>query len=227
MCGPKASPNMSSSRLPLSSTSPATANAPYPAKPTWTMTDKNDEQGPVAVDRTHVIPFRTPWTLPTRTYGRRRRIVKQGQSVMRVRRAAGAAAGPGMRVGLGVLDLEGVAAAAGGDGVRVLDLEARLLEPLEVVDRDTAEVRRAERVDDDADALDLELDVALGGAGVEAKAVLEAGAAAALDRDAEHRRLALGLLGLEAADLRRRERRQRQQLLGLLHGGHGLMVADR
>ena len=43
-------------------------------------------------------------------------------------------------------------------------------------------------IDDDRDALERELDVTLGGAGVEAEAVLEAGAPATLDRDAEDER---------------------------------------
>src|SRR5207253_6336045 len=93
--------------------------------------------------------------------------------VRATRAAAGCVLG---RLALG--HLERVAAAARGDGVRVLDLEPGLLDPLEVVDPGTEEVRRAEGVDDDHDALALELVVALLGAAVEAEAVLEAGAAA-------------------------------------------------
>src|ERR1700741_3602601 len=100
--------------------------------------------------------------------------------------AAGAATrGVLGRLALG--HLERVAAAARRDGVRVLDLEPGFLDRLEVVDPSAEQVRRAEGVDDDGDALALELVVGLLGAAVEAEAVLEAGAAAALDRDAQHR----------------------------------------
>src|ERR1700750_3103175 len=75
-------------------------------------------------------------------------------------------------------------------------------------------MRGAEGIDDDCDALALELVVALLGAAVEAEAVLEAGAAAALDSDAEDRDV--GLLGHQAADLRRRRGRARDQHVGAL-----------
>src|SRR5438477_741399 len=101
-------------------------------------------------------------------------------------RAAGAAAGGALFGRLALGHLEGVAAAARCDRVRVVDLEAGLLDGLEVVDRRALEVRSAERVDDDLHALALELDVALLGAAVEAEAVLEPGAAAALDRDPQN-----------------------------------------
>ena len=61
------------------------------------------------------------------------------------------------------------------------------------------EIRGAERVDDDLHGLALELEVALLGAAVEAEAVLETGAAAALDRDPEHRDV--GLLGHTAREI--------------------------
>ena len=57
-------------------------------------------------------------------------------------------------------DLEAVPAAAGARDVRVLDLEPGLLEALDEVDRRALQVRRAERVDDDLDAVELELVVA-------------------------------------------------------------------
>ena len=83
------------------------------------------------------------------------------------------------------------------------------------------------RVDDDRDALERELDVTLGGAGVEAEAVLEAGASATLDRDAEDERPRVLLLGHELPDLRRGDGRQRDEGVGgVLDGCHGLMVAD-
>jgi hypothetical protein len=59
---------------------------------------------------------------------------------------------------------------------------------------------------------------ALLGAVVEAEAVLEAGAAAALDRDAENGHVRL--LGHQLRDLRRRRRRQRDELLGALPNLH-------
>ncbi len=52
------------------------------------------------------------------------------------------------------------------------------------------------------------------GCGVEPEAVLEAGAAAALDRDAQHHRVAVGLLGHQLADLRGGRRRDREQGVG-------------
>src|SRR6059036_3537475 len=94
--------------------------------------------------------------------------------------AAGAAARGALgRLALG--DLEAGAATAGGDRVRVLDLEAGLLDRLQVVDGGAAQVRGRERVDDEPHAVELELVVALGGPTVEAERVLEAAAAAALD----------------------------------------------
>src|SRR4051794_509031 len=115
--------------------------------------------------------------------------------------AAGAAACGAVRR-LAVLDLEAVAAATRRGDVRVVDLEAGLLQALEEVDRRALEVRRAERVDDDSDPVKLELVVAGLSAAVEAERVLEAAAAAALDGDAEH----LGLAG-------RLFRHQRRDLL--------------
>src|SRR5581483_10042650 len=127
---------------------------------------------------------------------------------------AAARAGGGF-AGIGVVrDGEGVPAAARGDGVRVVDLEARLLDRLEIVHPGAREIRRAERVDDDLHALALELVVALLGAAVEAEAVLEPGAPAALDRDAQHRDVLLR--GHQVADLRRRRTRQRDDVPGAL-----------
>ena len=92
-------------------------------------------------------------------------------------------------------------ATAGRGGVRVVDLEPGLLDRLEIVDARAREIRGAEGIDDDRDALALELVVALLGAAVEAEAVLEPGAAAALDRDPENRDV--GLRRHEPADLLR------------------------
>ena len=75
-------------------------------------------------------------------------------------RAAGAAA-VGVRVGLGTLfHPEGVAAAAGGGGVRVVDREAGRLDRVDVVDLGAFQVGSAGRVDDDLDAMGLDLVVA-------------------------------------------------------------------
>src|SRR3954471_5435456 len=141
-----------------------------------------------------------------------------------LRAAAGAAAADlaGIRL---IFHLEGVAAAAARDGVRVVDLEAGLLDRLEIVDPRTRQVRGAEGIDDDTNALTLELVVALLGAAVEAEAVLESGAAAALDRHAEHRHV--GLLGHQGRDLRRRRGRQRDELLRALLDLHRAPIVPR
>ena len=81
---------------------------------------------------------------------------------------------------LGILfHLEGMPAAARRGGIRVVDLEARLLQSGQEVDRGALEVRDTEGIDDDVDPFELELEVALRRLRVEAEAVLEAGAAAA------------------------------------------------
>src|SRR5205809_4279434 len=96
-------------------------------------------------------------------------------------RAAGAATARSVGRSLAAVgDGEGVPAAARRGSVRVLDLEPGLLDRLEIVDARTHEVRRAERIDDDRDALAFELVVALLGTAVEAEAVLETGATAPL-----------------------------------------------
>src|SRR4026208_895454 len=88
--------------------------------------------------------------------------------------------------------------------VRVVDGETGAHERVHVVDLGTGEVRGAERVDDDANAVHLDLVVAVLRPAVETEGVLVSRAAAALNRDSEHRDLALGLLGHESADLRGR-----------------------
>src|SRR4029079_675998 len=118
-------------------------------------------------------------------------------------RAAGAAAAAGVLVGrLALGDLEGVGAAARGDDVRVVDLEPGLLNRVHEVDFGALEVGGAERIDDHVDAVEADLLVALLRAAVEAERVLEPGAAAALDGDAEDGRLPLGLVVHQLADLR-------------------------
>src|SRR5205814_9071878 len=97
------------------------------------------------------------------------------------------------------------AAPAGRAGVRVLVFEAGFLDRLEVVGRRAREIGRAEGIDDDGHALADELVVALLRAAVEAEPVLEAGAPAALDRDAEDGDVLL--LRHQLLDLRRRARR--------------------
>src|SRR4029079_12437229 len=74
-------------------------------------------------------------------------------------RAARAAARGAVR-GLALFHLEGVAAAAGGGDVRGVDREARL-QAFDPVDLGACDVRRAEGVDDDGDALARELVVAV------------------------------------------------------------------
>src|SRR6266516_1642427 len=116
------------------------------------------------------------------------------------RRAAGAVAAAADRIALGldrcclcgvVLHLEGGAATAGRDDVRVVDLEAGALEAFDVVDLGAEDELHADFVDDHGDAAHLEDVVVVLGA-VEGKRVLKARAAAAADRDAE--RLALGIV---------------------------------
>src|SRR5207302_8054595 len=92
---------------------------------------------------------------------------------------------------------------------------------LEVVDRRSLAIRGAERVDDDLDAFDLVLVVALLGAAVEAEAVREPGAAAALDRDPENRDV--GLRRHAPTDLLRGGGGERYEAVGALlelHGPH-------
>src|SRR5262249_14551740 len=133
-------------------------------------------------------------------------------------RTAGAAARSALGR-LALFHLEGVAAAARAGDVRVVDREAGL-QALDPVDLGAGQVGRAERVDDHRHAVARELVVPVLGAAVEAERVLEAGAAAALNRDAEHLRLAGGLLGHQALDLRRRALGERDDLEGLLGGRH-------
>src|ERR1041385_3023788 len=102
--------------------------------------------------------------------------------------AAGSAGRTGVRRLLALRHLERVAAAARSDGVRVLDLEPGLLDRLEVVDLRAHQVRSAEGIDHDLDALAVALVVAAG----EAEAILEARAAAALDRDPQDRDVLFG-----------------------------------
>src|SRR5213080_215134 len=81
------------------------------------------------------------------------------------------------------LHLERVAAATRGGDVRVVDREA-CLQAFDPIDLGAGQVGRAERIDDNGDALARELVVALLRSAVEAERVLEARAPAALDGDA-------------------------------------------
>src|SRR5947208_16943735 len=87
---------------------------------------------------------------------------------------------------IAVGDLEAVTAPARAGGVRVVDLEARLLQRLDEVDRGTLEVLDARRVDHDADAAELRLAVAFSGAAVDTERMRQASAAPAAERHALH-----------------------------------------
>ena len=97
-------------------------------------------------------------TTPSGEDGERATLVAGAHSV----RAAGAAAGaPALRAPSPSATWNEWPQPHEADGVRVVDLEPGLLDGLEVVDLGALQIRRAERVDDDLDALDLELVVAL------------------------------------------------------------------
>src|SRR5512132_3561172 len=130
--------------------------------------------------------------------------------------AAAAVLGSGI---LALGHLERVAAAAGGDDVRIVDREAAL-ETFHEIDLGALEVRSAVGVDDDPHALDVELVVAFERAAVEAERVLEPRAAAARDGDAQTARLTAGLLGHQVADLvggRHDELDKKDRAFGYLH----------
>src|SRR6185312_969588 len=97
-------------------------------------------------------------------------------------------------------DREAGAAAAGGDGVRVPDLEALADQVVDIIDLGAAHEFEAERVDEDGGAVLGEDQVVVGRGFVhDLVFVLEAGAAAARHDDAEHR--AGRLFGQHTADL--------------------------
>src|SRR3712207_2353928 len=97
---------------------------------------------------------------------------------------------------------EGAAAAAAALDVRVVDGEAGAHEAVDVVELAAHDVGDAHRVDGELDALGLEDLVVGGDLVVEVDVVLEAGAAAGPDADAE-REILLALLRHEALDLLR------------------------
>jgi hypothetical protein len=103
--------------------------------------------------------------------------------------------------GRGVLfDLEGRPASAGRNDVRIIDLEARPLQPFDVVDLRAEDELHADFVDDDGDAIDLE-DVIVVLGTVEGERVLEAGATAAANGDAQRLALGVVLTAQQLADL--------------------------
>src|SRR4051812_4018220 len=83
------------------------------------------------------------------------------------------------------LDGEAAAAAAGGFRVRIADHELRAVQALGVVDDGAHQVLQAERVDQQGDVVGGDGQVVLALLLVELEAVLEPGAAAALDVHAQ------------------------------------------
>ncbi len=123
-------------------------------------------------------------------------------------------------LGCVLLDLEGGTAAAGGDHVGVIDLEAGALQAFDVVDLGAEDELHAHLVDDHRDVVDLEDVIVLLGA-VEGQRILKTRAAAAANGDAK--RLSLGILlpGEQLGDLARGLLGQRDGCLGRLGGGVG------
>src|SRR3954471_23225366 len=97
---------------------------------------------------------------------------------------------------------ERVAAGAAAPGVRVVDGEALLLDRVGEVDGGAAQIRGAHAIDDDRDAVRRQLEVTVEAALVEEELVLQAGAAAGLDGDAQTEVVA-ALLLQQGADLDR------------------------
>ena len=106
-----------------------------------------------------------------------------------------------------VYDAERRAAAAGRLRVRVLDGEAAARDVVDEVDFGALQVARADRIDEQLDAVRLDDGVGrrVPFALVDHQAVLEAGAAAALHEHAQAR-VDLVLFGQQLGDLRRRRR---------------------
>src|SRR5262245_36644139 len=96
-------------------------------------------------------------------------------------------------------DREGFPAAAGTGGVRVLEAEAGPAQVLSVVDAHARQVHGAHRVDDDVEAV-LRHDRVVVVLVVEREGVLEAGAAAALDVQAQRLPLRAGIALQELLD---------------------------
>jgi hypothetical protein len=100
-----------------------------------------------------------------------------------------------------------VAAAARGNGVRVLDLEAAAHQIVDVVDGHAGEVVHRHRIDDHLDPFEGETVIGLARLAFEGHAVLQPGTPAARDEDAQGM---VGQLPLfeQAPDARRRRRGQ-------------------
>ena len=94
----------------------------------------------------------------------------------------------GHRVALAVC-LEARAAAAGRDRIRIVDRETLTHEAVDEVDLGAAQVRQAEAIDDDLDAVLIDDLVSRLGLAVEAERVLQARATAALHRHPKRERL--------------------------------------
>src|SRR3990172_506337 len=86
-----------------------------------------------------------------------------------------------------ISDLEGLAAAAASGRVRVVELEARAHDVVDVVDLGSIQIEMASRVDEEPDAVLLESLVPGRGLVVERELILEARAAAADHTDPEPR----------------------------------------
>ena len=82
-------------------------------------------------------------------------------------------------------DCEADAAAAGGDRVGVLDLESLTHQVIDEIEFGAAQHLQRDRVDDNAHAVAADNEVVIGPLGVDVEGVLEARAAAALDRNAQ------------------------------------------
>src|SRR6478735_7490948 len=85
----------------------------------------------------------------------------------------------------GPSSVEAVAAGAGTARVRVVDREALLLDGVDEVDHGTLQVRGAEPVNPERQAVELAEQVTIAGLVVEVQAVLQARATAGLDLDAQ------------------------------------------
>ena len=89
-----------------------------------------------------------------------------------------------------VLRLKGRAATARRDDVRVVDREPGAHQRIDEIDFGSLEVRSAVWIDDHTNTVRLDLIVPVLRASIESEGVLEAGATATLDRDAENLGLA-------------------------------------
>jgi hypothetical protein len=112
---------------------------------------------------------------------------------------------------------EGLAAAAGGGGIRVAHLEARLLQRVHEVEGGAGEIQRALLVDDHAHAVHAELGVVVAHGVVEGQLVAQARAAASHDLEAQPVGLLLAFLLEQLPDALRGG-------LGDLDQGHTILL---